>query len=144
MIILDTNHLSALQQAGPQAARLTKRLAVVGLSQDLAVTIVTVEEVTQGWINKIHQAPTNALAVPTYDRLQRFLTSLNDWRILPFDAAAATQTDVLRQSGVRWVGLKDLRIAAIALTHDALLLSANLRDFRQVPGLRVEDWLDPA
>jgi tRNA(fMet)-specific endonuclease VapC len=35
----------------------------------------------------------------------------------------------------------DLKIAAIALVHDALLLSANLRDFRKVPGLRVESWL---
>jgi hypothetical protein len=36
---------------------------------------------------------------------------------------------------------QDLKIAAIALTHDSLLLSANLRDFEQVPGLQVEDWL---
>jgi tRNA(fMet)-specific endonuclease VapC len=34
-----------------------------------------------------------------------------------------------------------LKIAAIAIANDALLLSANLRDFEQVPGLRVEDWL---
>ena len=35
----------------------------------------------------------------------------------------------------------DLKIACIALVHNALLLSANLRDFQQVPGLRVENWL---
>ena len=35
----------------------------------------------------------------------------------------------------------DLRIASIALTHDATLLSRNLRDFTKIPGLRVEDWL---
>ncbi|MCI0680616.1 MAG: hypothetical protein L0Y71_00815 [Gemmataceae bacterium] len=32
-------------------------------------------------------------------------------------------------------------IAAIALAHDTLLLSASLRDFRHVPGLRVENCL---
>jgi tRNA(fMet)-specific endonuclease VapC len=37
----------------------------------------------------------------------------------------------------------DLRIAAIALANDALLLSANQRDFGKVPRLRVEDWLRP-
>jgi tRNA(fMet)-specific endonuclease VapC len=35
----------------------------------------------------------------------------------------------------------DLKIAAIALANDALVLSANLREFGRVPGLRVEDWL---
>jgi len=34
----------------------------------------------------------------------------------------------------------DLRIAATAMANDFTLLSRNLVDFRQVPGLRVEDW----
>jgi tRNA(fMet)-specific endonuclease VapC len=40
------------------------------------------------------------------------------------------------------IGTQDLKIAALAIVHDALLLSANLRDFEQVPGLNAEDWLD--
>jgi predicted nucleic acid-binding protein len=35
----------------------------------------------------------------------------------------------------------DLKIAAIALVHNATLLSGNLRDFQQIPDLHVEDWL---
>jgi tRNA(fMet)-specific endonuclease VapC len=34
----------------------------------------------------------------------------------------------------------DLKIAAIVLARDAILLSRNLDDFRQIPDLRVEDW----
>jgi tRNA(fMet)-specific endonuclease VapC len=34
----------------------------------------------------------------------------------------------------------DLKIASIVLANQATLLSANLRDFQQVPGLQVEDW----
>jgi predicted nucleic acid-binding protein len=34
----------------------------------------------------------------------------------------------------------DLKIAAMALAYNALVLSANLRDLQQVPGLDVEDW----
>jgi tRNA(fMet)-specific endonuclease VapC len=34
----------------------------------------------------------------------------------------------------------DLKIAAIAISRKAILLSRNLRDFQQVSGLQVEDW----
>ena len=40
------------------------------------------------------------------------------------------------------IGRADLLIAAIVLTHRATLVSRNLKDFRQVPGLRVENWAD--
>jgi len=36
---------------------------------------------------------------------------------------------------------RDLKIASIALVNDALLVTANLRDFSQVPELRCENWL---
>jgi len=35
-----------------------------------------------------------------------------------------------------------LLIASIALANDALLVTRNLRHFRQVPNLRLENWAD--
>jgi len=35
----------------------------------------------------------------------------------------------------------DMWIAAQALTEDALLVSANLREFKRIPHLRLENWL---
>jgi tRNA(fMet)-specific endonuclease VapC len=36
----------------------------------------------------------------------------------------------------------NLKIAAISLTSNALLLTANRLDFEKVPGLRFENWLE--
>ncbi len=64
-------------------------------------------------------------------------------RILDFDAAAAVAYANIRaelQAGGACIGPNDLVIAATALAHQALLVTANLREFRRVPGLRVENW----
>ncbi len=56
--------------------------------------------------------------------------------ILPFDAAAAAA--FLRAARAR--GVFDRLIAAHALALGATLITHNVRDFREVPGLRIEDW----
>jgi tRNA(fMet)-specific endonuclease VapC len=78
--------------------------------------------------------------VVAYDRLQKLLHFLSGFSLIEFDKNAAAEFVRLRKAKVR-IGTMDLKIACIALVHEALLLSANLRDFQQVPGLRVEDWL---
>jgi len=66
----------------------------------------------------------------------------SNWTILPFDAAAATQFEVLRGiSELRKRGTMDLQIAAIALCNNATVLTRNLAHFQGIPALQVEDWL---
>ena len=36
----------------------------------------------------------------------------------------------------------DLRIAAIAIQHNMLLITGNKRHFMNIPGLNVEDWIN--
>jgi tRNA(fMet)-specific endonuclease VapC len=65
---------------------------------------------------------------------------LANWQIIGFDQQAAAEFKRLRKL-CRRVGTFDLKIAAIARIHDALLLTSNRRDFGQIPGLQVESWI---
>ena len=58
---------------------------------------------------------------------------------MPFDEHAVEQFHRLWMARLR-IGTMDLKIAAIALAHNATLLSRNLVDFGKIPALRVEDW----
>jgi tRNA(fMet)-specific endonuclease VapC len=59
--------------------------------------------------------------------------------VLPFDGAAAIKLAEFRKQKVR-LSTQDLRIAAIVLSVEGILMICNTRDFRKVPGLSVEDW----
>lgn len=78
--------------------------------------------------------------LPAYARLGRFLDVMSDWGIVPFDERAADQFVSLRRQRIR-IGTMDLKIASIARANDALLVTANLRDYSLVPDLRCENWL---
>ncbi len=56
---------------------------------------------------------------------------------------AAAEFDRLRENRkLRKIGRADLLIACVALANRATLVTRNLKHFRQVPGLQVEDWVD--
>ena len=63
-----------------------------------------------------------------------------------FDAAAASAYGPVRQrlsAGGTPIGPLDTLIAAHALALEAVLVTRNVREFRRVGGLRVENWLAP-
>ena len=66
--------------------------------------------------------------------------------VLPFDHEAAETYAVLRAQlerlGVR-LDESSMRIAAIAVSHDLTLVTASARLYDRVPGLRIENWLEP-
>lgn len=94
----------------------------------------------RGWLAEVRRAKDVEQQIYPYDRLIRLLDTLAEWEAARWSQPAAEEFRRLRMQRVR-IGTQDLKIAAMALAHDALLLSANLRDFAQVPNLRVEDWL---
>jgi tRNA(fMet)-specific endonuclease VapC len=137
VLILDT--LTIVQRkAGEEYDRLASRLAAAP-PQPVYVTIVSFEEQARGWLAYSAAAKTLAQHIKAYARLRALLEDFQTRPILDFDEHAAAEVQRLTKRKIR-IGTMDLRIAAIALVHNAVLLSRNLVDFRKVPGLRAEDW----
>ncbi len=140
MIILDTDHFNILQIG--KGTSYDTLAAHMDASPDphFATTVVTFEEHMRGWLAGIRRARDVASQVRPYDQLINLVRFFQAWEILRFDEHAAERFRELRRQRVR-IGTLDLKIASIALDQGAMLLSANAQDFKQVPGLRVEDWL---
>ena len=60
-------------------------------------------------------------------------------QILPFDAAAARAYATIPFKR----GTFDRLIGAHALSRDLVVVTNNVRDYSDIPGLRVENWVDP-
>jgi len=73
--------------------------------------------------------------------MMQLLSLLKEVEIIPLDQKAAEQVKHLQSQKLK-IGTQDLKIAAIAKTNDALLLSNNLKDFKRIPGLKVESWIE--
>jgi tRNA(fMet)-specific endonuclease VapC len=71
---------------------------------------------------------------------------LKEVHLLDFDADCADRFGQVRglllQQGIT-VGRMDLLIASVALVHNLTLVTHNTSDYRNVPGLRLDDWLIP-
>jgi len=139
MIILDTDCISLLERNNTDAARLRQRLDEEVSPVEAATTIITFEEQMRGWLAFIAKARTLENQIIAYGKLSRFLDNYRFIPVLPFDEVAADEFRRLQSLKIR-VGTMDLKIASIALAHDALLITRNLSDFNQIPNLKVADW----
>lgn len=139
MILLDSDRLSVLlEERDFRNPQFKARLQAT--TDDLAIPIICIEEQLRGWLAKINSVPDAQRQIIPYRRLKRAFTLLRQWPIADWDDASAANFIQLKHLRHR-IGTQDLKIACTALANDALLLSANLRDFQQVPGLKVADWL---
>jgi tRNA(fMet)-specific endonuclease VapC len=139
MYILDTDLFSLTERTDSHASqRLLFRLSN-HRQVKWATTIITFEEQMRGWMAWLAQARTFEQQVERYRKLQIMLNRYRDTAVLGFDERALREFKALQRQRIR-IGTMDLKIAAIALSHNAVLLSRNLKDFSKVPGLQVEDW----
>jgi tRNA(fMet)-specific endonuclease VapC len=108
-------------------------------TQQLAVTIITMEELLRGWYTQIRRARTEEQLARAYQALQQTVEFTRGVRILPFDLPAIARYRQLRVHHRR-VGTNDLRIAAIVLEQKGILVTRNTSDFGEIADLQLEDW----
>lgn len=139
MILLDSDHLTVLRFGGDRSAGLRSRLFAAN-DPRVGTTVVNVEESMRGWMASIAKERQPLRQVSPYRELAELFEFFAGQEIALFDEAAARQ--LAAYTAIR-IGLMDRKVAAIAVTQDALLLTANRRDFERIPGLRFENWLTP-
>jgi tRNA(fMet)-specific endonuclease VapC len=106
---------------------------------ELAITVMSVEEVLSGWFTLLRRVTQPQQIVLAYERLASSVRLLAEWSILPFSAAALKRYEQLKAAKLN-VKKMDLRVAAITLEHSGILVTRNVRDFQRVPGLAIENW----
>jgi tRNA(fMet)-specific endonuclease VapC len=135
MILLDTDTLTLFMKGH---SVVTTRVIQ---EEQVAVTIVTRIEVLQGRFASLLKAADGAQLLLAQQWLQENERHLRKLPVVAFDAMACSVFDRLRQNRkLKKIGRADLLIASIALAYQALLVTRNVKHFRLVPGLKVENW----
>jgi len=134
MYLFDTDCLSNILKKDPSPL-LLKKLDV--LPKDLQFTTsINISEIYFGTCRSKNQ--TKILAV--YE--DKIFPNVN---ILPFDTGSGKiygrLKALLEKKGLS-KSEPDLRIAAIAIQHNMILVTGNKRHFMKIPGLNVEDWIN--
>lgn len=101
--------------------------------------LVSFHEQVIGAHSFINCAQTNVNLARGYRLLLESLNGFAKAPVLPFDSKAISIFDKMRSQKVR-VATMDLRIAAIAISNNLVLLTRNTGNFSKVPNLIIEDW----
>ena len=109
---------------------------------DLATSVITVEEQLTGWYTLLRQAKTDQQLIRAYDGMANTIQFVSRLRILSYSAEAAVRFAAFKRARLK-IKTMDLRIACVALEAGAKLVTRNRADFEVVPGLELEDWTIP-
>jgi tRNA(fMet)-specific endonuclease VapC len=139
MHLLDTDTLT---RAHSGHANIAERVRQVG-EENVATTVINAIAVLQGRHDFLLKASDGEQLLKAQRLLQRSEELLESIAIIFVDVRAAGEFDKLRQNKkLRKIGRADLLIASIALAHAATVVTRNVKHFRQIPGLKVENWID--
>jgi tRNA(fMet)-specific endonuclease VapC len=137
--LLDTDHISLALRGNPKIVDQLKSLD----KTEWAVSVISIQEIFNGWIVSLNDPRYCNQQVELYTRLWKSNEFFSLAQVLNFDSAANAVYKQLLQSnpglGKRRLD-KDVKIAAIALSNQAVVATRNQQDFALIPKLSIEDW----
>lgn len=138
MILLDTDILTLWLTGHAEVGR-----RVLETSDPVAITVISRIELLRGRFDFLLKADDGARIQVAQARLDQTERQLAGLAVVSFDAGSAAEFDRLRQvKKLKQIGRADLLIACMAMAHRATLVTRNLRHFRQISGLLMENWAD--
>ena len=139
MILFDTDTLTHFSYGNVNV----RRRAEAASDEYLAITIVTRNEVLHGRADSLLKAADEDELRKAAERFRKAEEMLSDFLVVDFGEDAIKHFGKLRkQKNLKKMGRADMLIACIALAHDALLVTRNTKDYKNVSGLRIENWVD--
>ncbi len=138
MILLDTDILTLWLTGHAEVGR-----RVLETSDPVAITVISRIELLRGRFDFLLKADDGARIQVAQARLDQTERQLAGLAVVSIDAGSAAEFDRLRQvKKLKQIGRADLLIACMAMAHRATLVTRNLRHFRQISGLMLENWAD--
>jgi tRNA(fMet)-specific endonuclease VapC len=138
LYILDTDHISLLLGNYPPV-----RDRVLKSKSECSITVISVQEIFNGWVGQLNRVENEAYKIEIYQRLHLTTQFIQQMPVLNYEQTASIQyqqiikaNPVLAKRRLE----KDMRIAAIALANRVTIVTRNKRDFELVPELVIEDW----
>jgi predicted nucleic acid-binding protein len=139
MILFDTDTLTHFSYG---KENVKKKIEEVG-DEQLGITVITRIEVLRGRAASLMTAANEEELRKAAESLRRAEELLSAFVVVDFDEDAIKHFERLRkQRNLKKMGRADMLIACIALANNALLVTRNTRDYKNVPGLRIENWVD--
>jgi tRNA(fMet)-specific endonuclease VapC len=135
LYLLDSDHLS-LYQRGYEPLR-THLFELP--PEQICISIISVEELLRGRLAQVHRGKSPDDRVKSYYWLSKTLDFLCGFNVLKYDPHAEAHFQNLCLKKIR-IGIQDIKIASIALSNNAILVTPNRKDFDQIPSLEIEDW----
>ncbi len=138
LFIIDTNILTHLQEGDSEISRRVRPFS----AGELGISIISVEEDLGGWytlLRKSHIAHKPDRKARVYAKFTKSINLMKLFKVYSYTEKAMGRYKELSQAGYNISG-NDLRIAAIAMEFELVLVTRNTQHFHRIDGLDIEVW----